>query len=128
MDTLDNSASTLYNHLLMVALSDLSTLRQKWLQDIRDMDDEDWTDMWDAPFKQLVSLRDHLIQFKIFHRAYYTSHRLHRFSSTVPPSCWRCDRDVGDFFHIFWTCLVIHVYWAVVVSFIRNSGLTHSLT
>lgn len=49
MDLLTKPDSMLYTHLLMVALPDLFSLQQKWLSDIPDLDDENWSDMWETP-------------------------------------------------------------------------------
>lgn len=92
----------------MVALTDPTTLRHKWLLDIPDMDDEDWADIWDAPFKQLL------------HRAYLTPLRVHWLNPIIPMACWHCDRVKGDFFHIFWTCPVIQPFWKSVVDIISK--------
>lgn len=57
-------------------------------------------------FKQLVPAQNRFVLFKIFHRAYFTSRRLHRLNLNLSPTCWRCghlDRD----FNIFWTCCLI---------------------
>lgn len=61
--------SVLYAHLLRVSSPELSLFRQRWMQDIPGLDSGDWEDVWDFPFKILVSLRDHLIQYKIIHQA-----------------------------------------------------------
>lgn len=45
------------------------------MADILDLDSNDWSDVWDFPFKQLVSLHERLIQFKIVNRAYFTPSR-----------------------------------------------------
>lgn len=70
----------------MAHLPDLCSFRQKWIGDgIDDADAEDWKDIWDTPFKQLVSIRDWLIKFRILHRAYFTLYVLHKIDSTIIP-------------------------------------------
>lgn len=59
--------SVLYSHQCFVTLREISILWKKWLVDIPDLDRDDWSDIWDLSFKQLVSLRDRFIQFKIIH-------------------------------------------------------------
>lgn len=53
------------------------------------MDYEDWMDLWDAPFKQLVPAQDRFFMFKILRRAYFISPRLHRLNLDLSPTCWR---------------------------------------
>lgn len=79
--------SVLCAHLLRVSSPDLSKLHQRWTQDIPGLDSEDWEDMWDFPFKILVSLRDRLIQYKILHRAYITPYRLHKMRTSLSSEC-----------------------------------------
>lgn len=75
----------------------------------------DWSELWDFPFKHLVSVRDKLIQFKIAHRAYFTPHRRHRMDSNITPTCWRYSHLTGDFIHVFWSCPAIAIYWQGVL-------------
>lgn len=69
--------------------------RQKWLGD-GIYDAEDWEDIWDTPFKQLVIIRDWLIQFRTLHRAYFNTHVLHKIDSTISLACWRFAHSTGD--------------------------------
>lgn len=47
------------------------------------LDNDDRVDMWDLTLKQLVSIRDKLIQLEILHRAYYTPYKLHVKHSSI---------------------------------------------
>lgn len=60
MECLEKPTLVLNNKLLLFFLPDLCDIQQKWLRDIPDLDDEDWEDVWDFPFRQLVSFRDTL--------------------------------------------------------------------
>lgn len=111
----EKPTSVLYAHLLRVSSPELSKLRQHWVWDIPELDSEDWEDMWDFPFKILVSLRDRLIQYKIVHRAYLTPSRLYKMMPSLS-SCWRCDHALGNYIHIFWSCPVINVYWSQILA------------
>lgn len=75
-DCLLKPTSALYQHILEITTGDLSSLQQKWLVDIPNMDNEDWEEIWDMALSMplLVSTRDHLIQFKILHHTYFTPH------------------------------------------------------
>lgn len=56
----------------------------------------DWSDIWSACFKQLVSYRDRLIQFKIVHRAYFNPSHLHKMDLNISHNCWRCSLPFLD--------------------------------
>lgn len=69
---LEKPASRLYSHFITVSPPALEGLMARWLRDIPDLDNDDWDEVWDSPFRSLASLRDRLIQFKLVHRAYFT--------------------------------------------------------
>lgn len=102
--------SRLYSHLLLVSSQALDWLRAWWQRDIPDLDNDDWEDIWDLPFRSLVSL-----QFKVAHRAYLTPFRLHKTQSFHPPECWRYGDPLGIFCHIFWSCPAVTGFWADVL-------------
>lgn len=51
------------------------------------------------------------MNFKLLTRWYRTPKLLHRIFPAVSENCWRCSREVGDLFHIFWSCPVIQKFW-----------------
>lgn len=106
------TTSQIYSHLLRVSLPAMEKLRARWLQDVPELDGDN---IWDFPFQSLVSLRDRLTQFKIIHRAYYTSYRLHKINPRLSLECWRCGGAPGDFTHIFWTYPAIEGFWEEVL-------------
>lgn len=72
----------------------------------------DLDDMWDCPFKYLVS-RDHLIKYKNFaSNLLYSSQTC---QDTVYANCWCCQHSPADFEHIFWQCPQIQLFWQEVV-------------
>lgn len=70
--------------------------------------------MWDHPFKNLVSARDRLIQFKFLHRIYLTPARLSQIFPSSDGRCWRCILSPADAKHIFWDCPKISNFWREV--------------
>lgn len=86
---------------------------------------KNWDDVWDFPFRSLVSICDRLVQFKIVHRAYFTPHRLHVMNSDHSSECWRCGTSPGDFSHIFWQCPKVQQYWGEVLNLTNKVALTN---
>lgn len=72
-------------------------------------------------FRQLVSIWDRLIQFKIALCAYFIPHSLHNFNSS---SYWRCDHSLGHISLVFWTCPAITPSWNNVGEVIKMPSLT----
>lgn len=83
------------------------------------MNTEDWKDIRGFPFKILVSLRDHLIQYRIVHRAYLTPPQLRKMMSSLSSKCWHCDQSSGDYIQMFWSCPVICVYWSQILTVVN---------
>lgn len=51
---------------------------------------------------------------KIWMRWYRTPSHLHTFSSSMPNTCWRWDKEVGAMLNIWWTCEGLHPFWQTV--------------
>lgn len=94
-DVLRSECST--SHLTTISLPAMEGFRARWSQDIPELDYDDWDDVWDFPFRSLVSLSDHLIQFKMVYRSYY---RLHKMSSTCSPGVLEVWRSPWRFLHV----------------------------
>lgn len=121
----EKPTSRLYAHLVYVSLPPLDGLWSRWQRDIPALDNDDWDDVWDFPFRSLVSIRDRVVQFKIVHRAYFTPHRLHLMNPQHSPECWRCGSSPGDFAHIFWHCPKIQQYWREVLDLTNKVASTN---
>lgn len=67
-DDLPNTLSIIYKQLFTDTSRVMVSCKNAWLVDFPQMDGDDW----DASFTRLMSARDHLIQYKILHRAYLT--------------------------------------------------------
>lgn len=80
-ECLDKSISRLYSHLTLYSILPLEALRARWVQDIPDLDMEDWRGVWGFPLPSLISLRDRMIKYKLVHRAYITPHRLKKINA-----------------------------------------------
>lgn len=111
--------STIYKELLPSIHDGLESLKAKLLSDFPELE-EDWKEMWECTFSQLVSTRGRLIQFKIQHQVYLTPMRLYRTYLSVFATCWRCLSDSADFIHIFWRCSLVQTFWTAVTSVILS--------
>lgn len=94
--------------------------RSKWEMEVPDLQGEDWDDLWNQPFKHLVSARDRLIQFKFLHRSYYTPARLAKIYGNTSAECWRCSASPANAEHIFWLCPHIQDFWKEVTACISD--------
>lgn len=100
----------------------MSSLWQRWIADIPNLDNDDWSNVWDFPFKQLVSLYNRLIQIKIVHRAYFTPYWVHKMDPSFSQCCWRWSHSPGNYIHIFWSCPAIVQFWVSVLQIIQSGS------
>lgn len=84
------------------------------------LDGVDWDDVWEAPFRCLVSTRDCLIHYTFLHRIYLTPTRLARIYRGQLSLCWRCSAPFANFLHIFGECPYIKLYWQEIVICIQS--------
>lgn len=83
--------SICFNTLLTPGVTELAFgLRARWVADVGELDDEEWSDVLTSC--KLVSPKrsDRLAQLYILHRLYLTPANLTRCKPTGDPSCPRC--------------------------------------
>lgn len=114
-DQSDKPLSAIYRALLPSVHFGMEAKR---LIDYPDLDAEDWEDIWEYPFSQLAAVKDHLIQFKLVHRAYLTPQRLNQIYPGAYPHCWKCGGGIADFQHMLWSCPKLQSFWGEAVHFI----------
>lgn len=114
--------SIFYSHLLRPgAVTIAYKLKERWVGDVGEMEDEEWEEALDACKKVSHKLSDRLTQLFILHRTYLTPTRLAKFKLNHSPLCPRCASPQGTFFHLLWLCPIIHNYWAQIVKFIHDN-------
>lgn len=78
-------------------------------------------DLWDRMeniytyiHKGTVNVFAQVNAFKIFSSWYETPLRLHKIVPNHPPQHWRCAKDLGSLFYIWWSCPLIQSFWKEV--------------
>ena len=71
------------------------------------------------------NFRHRLAQLKLVHRAYFTPDKMHKINGELSFLCWRCTKLKGTFFHIFWSCSLIHNFGSSVTETISLCLKTH---
>lgn len=89
----------------------LQSLRNKWVQDGLELDDEDWRDAVSSPRTVAIPANLRLVQLKILHRIYVPGTRLTHMGMSGGNECRRRCGDIATFFHILWKCGKIQTYW-----------------
>lgn len=89
-EELSKPLSAMYKSFFKKTPPAVTRCREQRMAEIPEIQGEDWEDMWDHPFKHLLSARDRLIQFKFLHRIYHTPARLACIYPSATDKCWRC--------------------------------------
>lgn len=98
--------------------------KSKWSRDLVSLDIEEWDDIWDYPFQQLILTRNRLIQFKIVPCSYLTPAWLSKLSVKHSAAFWRCLSSPADFIHDFWSCFAITLYQIQILQYITDLIIT----
>lgn len=98
---LSKTLSVAYKQLFKKTPPAVAKCREKYISEVPEIQGEDWDDMWEQPFKHLVSARDKLIQFKFLHSICYTHARLANIYPTASTECWRCIYSPANAGHVF---------------------------
>ena len=115
------SISGFYKGLLESLPVNTENTKKKWEHDLLiEISPEDWSDICDKIHNCSYNLRHKLSQFNLIHRVYYTPEKLHRMDSEMSFLCWRCKKQRGTFFHMFWTCSAVSSFWHSVVNRISS--------
>lgn len=119
-ESLSKPLSALYFYLLSADSPRMTTLWDKWKNDIPNLDREDWKDCLGDSAKLLISSQDRLIQIKFIHRVYYTPQRLHHIYPQRHQNFIHCGGGVGAYRHMLWTCQRVASFWGEVIDTIHS--------
>lgn len=81
---------------------------------------DQWLQACVFPHKCAISVRLQETSFKILTNWYITPNKLHKWFPTIPGHCWRCNREEGTLYHIWWECDLIKPFWNQVIKIIKH--------
>lgn len=90
---------------------------------------ETWDTIYEYARKCSLNVAIQENGYKIAARWYRTPSWLHKFSPSVPNTCWRCRRQEGTMLHIWWDCERLQPFWrevSVIISHVTTYTLDYT--
>lgn len=113
--------SRTYNLLHLMDPTSLEELKRLWEQDLGlQLSDDIWNTSINLIHSTSICIRHTLIQFKVFHRAYFTKAKLARIYGTSDDGCPRCSQSPATMCHMFWSCTALGTFWGSVFEAISH--------
>lgn len=101
--------------------SQTESFHLSWHKDLHlDLTEEDWETIHIHTHKGSLNVAIQENGYKILTKWYRTPSRIHKFSPSIPNTCWRCNGDVGSMIHIWWECPILQVFWREVHDIIQR--------
>lgn len=92
-----------------------------WERDLQlSLTDENCEDIYEYAHKGSLNVALQENSYKIATKWYRTPARLHKFSPTIPNTCWRCKTEVGCMLHIWWDFALLQLLWREVHSLLSQ--------
>ena len=88
---------------------------QYWSNIVNDLN---WTQIWNLPYKYLITNKVREISYKIIHRYYPAKQNLLKFKKDLCVNCSFCDSEPETVFHLFWHCHFTATFWKEVIRYI----------
>ena len=100
----------------------IDQLRVKWAEELgMEISDAAWNCAQTRVNGTSSCARLSLIQFKIFHRIYYTKSKLSQIYPDIDDRCERCNTTPADMAHMFWTCPKLREFWSSVCKTLNDA-------
>lgn len=85
-----------------------------WSRDLQiSLTTEEWNTIHDYADKGSLNVAIQENCYKVVIRWYRTP-RLHKFSRSIPDTCWSCGMGVGSMLHVWWDCVNLQPFWSKV--------------
>lgn len=85
-----------------------------WGRELQISFDEEWETIHEYAHKGSMNVAIQENSYKIETRWYRTPSLLHKFSPSIPNTCWRCGKAEGTMLHVWWDCDLIQPFWKKV--------------
>lgn len=91
----------------------LDKIKNNWEKELGTVISEDtWTDALKKVNSSTSCARLSLIQFKVVHRLHWSRAKISSVYPDIDSNCIRCNVNVADLTHMFWSCHLLAGYWS----------------
>lgn len=92
----------------------------KWAQNVgHNLKYENWVKIWSKDLKYTTSQQIKENIYKMVYRWHLTPRKLSYMYKNVNPICWKCRKETGSYFHMWWTCKLARQYWIGIYKCLR---------
>ena len=119
---------SVYSHLIREMMVIPEITKQKWCDylDI-ELSEEEWSDIFMAPFKATSETKLIVFQFRLFHRIIGTNYSLYRFRIKASSRCTFCNLEPETIEHVFWCCFEVYNFWLALGTWLSNHSCKVSI-
>uniref|UniRef100_A0A670HTQ3 Reverse transcriptase domain-containing protein n=2 Tax=Podarcis TaxID=42163 RepID=A0A670HTQ3_PODMU len=108
--------SAIYKILLQNPANPLDAIKKQWENDIGyEINPTQWTRMWSKPPFKSISTKRKELTLKLTYRWYLTPRKLALIHPGTSPKCWRGCTSTGTYFHMWWECPKIQLFWTTAI-------------
>uniref|UniRef100_A0A670KKD3 Reverse transcriptase domain-containing protein n=1 Tax=Podarcis muralis TaxID=64176 RepID=A0A670KKD3_PODMU len=108
--------SAIYKILLQNLANPLDAIKNQWENDIGyEINPTQWTRMWSKPPFKSISTKRKELTLKLTYRWYLTPRKLALIHPGTSPKCWRGCTSTGTYFHMWWECPKIQLFWTTAI-------------
>lgn len=101
--------------------------KEKWVQDIGNLDDNQWDNALESVLTSSLNSTQRLSQLYIIIRSHFTPIKLYRIGALQSPLCAKCRTSQGDHTHLIWRCKKLPWYWVKILETLEKVFHTNIL-
>uniref|UniRef100_A0A2D4EKF6 Reverse transcriptase zinc-binding domain-containing protein n=2 Tax=Micrurus corallinus TaxID=54390 RepID=A0A2D4EKF6_MICCO len=118
-----NMISKLYNYLLEFELVEeiVKGPMIAWAKNFGyNIQLEEWEEIWkrNLTITKSVAYKENL--YKMMYRWHLAPSRLIKVYPTANPMCWKCKINHGTYYHLWWTCPIIKIFWMKIKNWLEE--------
>ena len=114
-------------YLVLIRNNIVSSGQRKW-DNIFDLDESEWTDIFKLPFIVTKNTKLQWLQYRINQYILATNKFLHKINVINEPNCTFCQEEVETIEHLFWNCDVVQSLIEEVDSWFLSNGISIPFT